>query len=125
MLSDARITEEPTVGMEVTGLDDRFTKITLSGRLDTPGVGQIETRFLAAAIQGGKSAVIDLSQVSFVASMGIRMFINAARTLRYRQAKLALYGAPAMVNDVFEHTALRDIIPIVATEEEAITAVES
>jgi hypothetical protein len=29
------------VGMEVTGVDDNVTKVTLTGRLDTPGVEDI------------------------------------------------------------------------------------
>jgi anti-sigma B factor antagonist len=116
---------ENTVGMEVTELGERITRITFSGRLDTPGVDKVETRFVAAVVPGGKSTIVDLAGVDFVASMGIRMFITVARSLRQRQAKLALYGAQSMVNEVFENVSLRDIIPIVADESEAITAVSS
>ena len=111
--------------MEVTELNDRLTRITLSGRLDTPGVDKVETLFVATVVPSGKSTIVDLSRVDFVASMGIRMFITVARSLRQRQAKLVLYGAQPMVNEVFENVSLRDIIPIVADEAEAITAVSS
>jgi anti-sigma B factor antagonist len=116
---------ENTVGMEVTELSDRLTRITISGRLDTPGVDKVETLFVAAVVPGGKSTIVDLSRVDFVASMGIRMFISVARSLRQRQAKLVLYGPQSMVNEVFENVSLRDIIPIVADETDAITAVSS
>lgn len=111
--------------MEVTELGDRLTRIILSGRLDTPGVDRVETLFVAAVVPGGKSTIVDLSRVEFVASMGIRMFISVARSLRHRQAKLALYGAQSMVNEVFANVSLHDIIPIVADETEAISAVSS
>ena len=42
-----------------------------------------------------------------------------------RQAKLAVYGASAMVNQVFEAVFLKKIIPICATEAEALAAVTS
>lgn len=111
--------------MEVTGLDDGLTKVTLSGRLDTPGVDRIEARFAAAVVPSGKSAIVDVSRVVFAGSMGIRMFITIARSMGLRQARLALYGAQSMVSEVFENVSLSEIMPIVATETEAITAVSS
>jgi anti-sigma B factor antagonist len=125
MLSGHIAIEENTVGMEVTELGNRLTRITLSGRLDTPGVGKVETLFVASVVPGAKSTIVDLSGVEFVASMSIRMFISVARSLRQREAKLALYGAQSMVNEVFENVSLREIIPIVADETEAISAVLS
>jgi anti-sigma B factor antagonist len=114
-----------SVEIAVTALGDQLTRVVFSGRLDTPGVDRIETLFVAAVVPGSKSAVVDVSRVEFVASMGIRMFITVARSLRMRQAKLALYGAQAMVSEVFENVCLGEIIPIVANETEAITAVSS
>jgi anti-sigma B factor antagonist len=63
--------------------------------------------------------------VDFIASMGIRMFITAARSMALRHAKLALYGAQSMVNEVFEHVSMTDFIPVVENEAEAIAAVSS
>jgi anti-anti-sigma factor len=113
------------VEMEVTGLSDSLTKIRLSGRLDTPGVDRIETLFVAAVVPGSKSTIVDVSRVEFITSMGIRMLISVARSLRIRQARLALYGAQDLVTQVFENCALSEIIPIVGNESEAITAVLS
>jgi anti-anti-sigma factor len=118
-------TGEKLVEMEVEGLENGLTKIILSGRLDTPGVDHIEARFVASIVPGNKSAVVDLSRVEFVASMGIRMFITAARSLALRHARLALYGAHSMVSEVFDSVSLNEIIPVVGSEAEAITAVSS
>ena len=109
--------------MEIVSLGDRLVKIALTGRLDTQGVDQVETRFIAAIVPGANNAIIDLSQVDFVASMGIRMLIAAARSLKMRQARLAVYGATPQVTDVFEAVALQKIIPICATEDDALNSV--
>ena len=116
---------EHTVGMEVTEVGDKITKVRLKGRLDTPGVDQIETRLVATLVPGGKSAIIDLSGVEFVASMAIRMLISLARGLRQRQAKLALYGMTSLVQETFESVTLSAIIPIAADETEALHLVSS
>jgi len=111
------------VEMDVKPLGARLVKVILTGRLDSLGVDEVETRFLASLVPEGNNAIIDLSQVDFVASMGIRMIAAAAKSLRTRQARLALYGADGRVSQVFELVSLGRIIPICATEAEALAAV--
>jgi anti-anti-sigma factor len=95
-------------------------KIVLTGRLDTAGVDQVETRFGAAVVPAGKNTIVDLSGVSFLASMGIRMLIATARSLSRKGGKLVMFGATPGVLDVIETAALSDIIPLAATESDAI-----
>ena len=109
--------------MSVTPLADRLVKVTLQGRLDSAGVDRVEVRFLAHLIPDGNSAVVDLSEVDFVASMGIRMLVSAARGLYPRQAKLALYGAQPSVLQVLEAVSLRQVMSVCTTEAEARSAI--
>lgn len=111
--------------MEVAELNDKITKVTLNGRLDTPGVDRIETRFVATLVPAGKNAIVDFSGVEFVASMGIRMLISVARGMRQRQAKLAIYNVPSLVQEIFQSVSLSDIIPIGSDENDARRLVSS
>ncbi len=86
--------------------------LSLIGRLDTPGVDSVETQLTAQLVPRGGRAMIDLSQVSFIGSGGIRMFITIARTLGRRGGKLVLYGAQPLVAQVFATTSLNDIVPV-------------
>ena len=106
--------------MEVTALDGEVSCIRLSGRLDATGVDRIETRFaMATARQGGKT-IVDLSGVSFIASLGIRLLISSARNAGLKRGKLVLYGATELVQGVLEQMAIDQIMPIVASEAKAI-----
>ena len=109
--------------MEVSDLGEDVLNVKLAGRLDTPGVDKIELRFTALLVPRGKNAVVDLSGVPFVASLGIRMFITVAKSLRAKRAKLALYAPQELVNEVFQNACLQDILPICASEAEAVEAV--
>lgn len=106
--------------IDISELDGNVTCIRLVGRLDSPGVDRIEIRFTAALAALGRPAVVDLSQVSFLASMGIRMFISSARALHVKGAKVVLFGASEMVQSVLDHVALDQIIPLAATQAEAV-----
>jgi anti-anti-sigma factor len=98
--------------MQVGDAGDGVLKVSLNGRLDTPGVDQIETQLTAHLVPRGARAIVDLSQVTFIASGGIRMFITIARALGKRGGKLALFGAQSLVAQVLETTSLNDIVPV-------------
>ena len=101
------------------------TKAELKGRLDTANVNDIELKFSAGVMPKAQPTVIDLTDVTFIASLGIRMLLTAARGLSRKGAKLAMFGANPAVMEIFETTALSDIIPILPNEAEAIAAVSA
>ena len=106
---------------EVAGV----TKASLNGRLDTSNVDKVETSFTASILPKGKNTAIDLTEVTFIASLGIRMLLTIARTLSQRGASLVMFGAMPNVHEIIETTALSDIIPLYVTEEEAIAALSA
>lgn len=99
------------------------TKAVLGGRLDSLSVGQVETQFVSNIVPKEQPAIVDLSGVSFIASLGIRMLLGTARALDRTGARLALFGANDDVMEIIETTALTEIIPVVGTESEALAAV--
>ena len=101
-------------------LIENVARIKLRGRLDTHGVDQVETKFTASVVPGGHDAVVDLSELSFVTSMGLRMFIGVAKALKRHNAKLVLFAAQPQVNEVFASASLSQIVPIVGNEAEAL-----
>ena len=100
------------------------SRISLEGRLDTRTVDQIGTRFTASAVAPGKNAIIDLSAVSFVSSMGIRLLLESARSLALKKAKLVVFGAQPLVMHSFETIGLGELISIAADETEALALLE-
>jgi anti-anti-sigma factor len=106
--------------IQVVELDSSVTGVRLAGRLDAPGADLIGIKFSAAVASPGRHAVVDLSEVSFLASMGIRLLISTARAVHLKGARMVLYGAQEPVRSVLEETAVDQIVPLVATEQEAL-----
>jgi anti-anti-sigma factor len=111
--------------MQINPLGDDRVKVILKGRLDTPGVDRVETRFVAAVVPAGRHTLVDLSEVEFVGSLGVRMFISVARSLRLKQAQLLLIAPQTQVHDMFDHVSLSDIIPICVDEAEALRTLDA
>jgi anti-sigma B factor antagonist len=91
---------------------DGVLRVSLIGRLDTPGVDRIEAQLTAHLVWRGTRAIIDVSQVAFIGSGGIRMFITIARALDRMGGRMVLYGAQPLVAQVLETTSLDYIVPV-------------
>lgn len=99
-----------------------ITGVRLAGRLDTGGAEQVELRLTSLVVPSARNAVVDLSGVTFIASMGLRILIATARALKLKGGKMVLFGAQGPVQGVLDDAALDQIIPIVATQEQALAA---
>jgi anti-sigma B factor antagonist len=111
--------------MQVTDDADGIVNVALIGRLDTPGVDRVELRLTATLVPRGARAIVDLSRVDFIGSMGIRMFISVARALARRQGKMVLYAPQPLVQQVFDTVALSEIIPVQPDAALALAAARS
>ena len=103
-------------------INSEINRIALSGRLDAAGASQIELPFTAIVSGGGRHVALDLTEVDFVASLGLRLLLSNARVLQRRERKLVIYGAQPEVMEVFETVALGSLIPVVQTQAEAAAA---
>lgn len=106
--------------MQVSEIERDITCVRLRGRLDAPGAEAIGVQFTAATAARGRPTIVDLSEVSFVASMGLRLLIANARTLSTKGVSMILFAPQAMVREVFDQAALDQLLQIVATEGQAL-----
>ena len=67
-----------------------------------------------------KHGLVDLSEVTFLASMGIRMLIAAARTIDRRGKRLVLIAPRPLVDQALRHSSIDDIIPVAPDLEGAL-----
>jgi anti-anti-sigma factor len=98
--------------MTLVEVADGVLNVALAGRLDTPGVDQVETQLSNAVAARNATALLDLSKVEFVGSMAIRMFMAVARAQAKKGLKVVLYAPQPLVSQLFDTVSLRDIIPV-------------
>lgn len=105
---------------ELVELGPTANKIVLVGRLDSVTVGNVETPLTAAVAATGRNAVLDLTGLEFLSSLGIRLLLSAARVVTRRGGKVVLFGAQPMVREVLSAMALDEVLPLVDTEAQAV-----
>jgi anti-anti-sigma factor len=97
--------------LEVQQLDGGIDRIKLAGRLDSAGVQEIDHRLSALTAARQAFILVDLSQVPFLASIGIRILLTNARVLRQHGGKMAP-SPQSLVEEVLKVTGIESIIPI-------------
>ena len=106
--------------MKITISDEvgATAKVGLVGKLDIAGA-EVVALPLAALAGGKKSLVVDLSGVTFLASIGIRHLVLATKALARKGGKLVLVNPTDAVREVLVTSGVTDLMPIVATDSAA------
>ena len=107
--------------MEMTAneLKNGITLIALQGMLDIMGVNQVETKFAGYCSGENARVLVDMSGVDYMASIGIRLLVTNAKSLRTRNGKMALLSPTTDVFNVLEMTDIPAIIPVYSNFESA------
>jgi anti-anti-sigma factor len=105
-------------------LPNGIEKIALAGRLDTAGAQQIDLPFTRLTATRPALIVVDLSQVSFLASMGIRTLLASAKALG-RGGRMVLANPQPLVQEVLKVAGIDELIPVYADLASACSALRS
>ena len=113
--------------MELIILDgnDDISHVVLRGSLDTGSIPSVDTRFLGATAAQNRSAIVDLSGLSYIASLGIGMLLGCAKSLHHKGHRMVLVAPIPAVEQVLRTVGMHEVIPIAATVEEGLRLARS
>jgi anti-anti-sigma factor len=107
--------------LQYSELDNNIRLIKLTGKLDVVGTGEIETKFAGYCSGDKVRAVVDLSEVDFLASIGIRLLTLTAKSIASRGGRMVLLNPIPEVQHVLEITGIPAMIPVYSHLESAET----
>jgi anti-anti-sigma factor len=102
-----------------------LTVVALDGRLDAAGVTEVQTQFIAETAGRKKPVIVNMEQVTFMASMGIRMLVEAAKSVKSSGGKLVLLKPQNLVEKSLKAAGLDVVVKIFHEEAEARAALVS
>jgi anti-anti-sigma factor len=98
---------------------DGVTVYRIAGRIDASSSQNLESAVGSAVSGGSPRVVLDMREVTFITSAGLRVIVMMARQAAAAKGNLAIFGLQPPVNEVFEIAGLQKIIPIASDETEA------
>jgi anti-anti-sigma factor len=101
----------------------RCDLVTATGRIDSQTAPQLEETLKTIAEDGRFNIILDLSQVSFVSSAGLRVMIATQKTCkRWNRGELVLASVPQRI---YETLDLAGFVPLFEFFDEVVEAVGS
>jgi anti-anti-sigma factor len=97
-------------------------KVNLAGRMDMEGVQAIDMKLTALTFIKKGLVLVDLSEVNFLVSLGIRILLSSTKALTSRGGYLALCNPQPNVLEVLNISGVSTLIPIYDNQEQAVEA---
>ena len=100
--------------MDITTLerDDGITHVVLSGRLDTTAAEELGQNISDATAGRDQPAIVDVSGIEFLASMGIGLLLANSKRLTKAGHKLVILNPQGMVDVVLKASRLDKVMAI-------------
>ena len=100
------------MNLEYSELDNGIRLIKLGGRLDLEGTNSIEKQFIQYCAGENVFVLVDLSEVTYLSSIGIPMLITSAKAISNRGGRMALLNPQANVRSVMDVTGVSNMVRI-------------
>ena len=109
--------------MKVTTTLGPVSVLSVSGYIDAATFPQLVKEADEVLNSGHVNLVLDLGGVDYVSSAGLRVLLMAAKAIKQKNGKLALYGLTETVQEIFEISGFDKILTISAEEADALNHV--
>jgi anti-anti-sigma factor len=99
--------------------NDSLTHVALRGRLDVTGVEDVELELTRHTVARRKPAIVDISAVDVLASIGVGMLVKRARSMHSHGLIFGVV-ATGLGKEILERLKVDTIFPVVPTYEDAL-----
>jgi anti-sigma B factor antagonist len=108
-----------TVNIERTQVGDKIV-LHVAGRMDADNAVQFEQQCESCISEGVTSLIIDLGDLKYISSMGLRSFVLFSQKLREKGGELRICRMNGLVQQVFEITRLNQVLVLHDSVESAL-----
>ncbi len=98
--------------------------LAVTGELDLRTSPELEERLAGAFDAGAELVILDLRQIEFMDSTGLRVLLGAHQRAQESGRRFALVRGADQVERVLTLTGVRDLLTVVDAPEELLTAGE-
>jgi stage II sporulation protein AA (anti-sigma F factor antagonist) len=99
--------------------------VSLEGQINSGNAAALEADLLSQLDKGEQRIVLDLTNLNYISSAGLRVVLVLAKRLKQSEGALTLCGMQPHVLEVFDISGFLAILVVTATREEALHQVAS
>ena len=104
---------------------DRIMIATVQGRVDGANAQEFQKALEDAIDETDRAVVLDLENVTYISSAGLRVILMIAKVLDRQDAELAVCSLSDAIREIFEISGFDKIVPVRASQSDAIAGFET
>lgn len=99
---------------------DGKTLVSMGSRIDSANAADVERDLMGLVDEGRTCLAIDMSNLEYVSSAGLRVFLVLAKRLKSSGGAMALHSMNPNVREVFEISGFVKVLTVTETREDAV-----
>jgi anti-sigma B factor antagonist len=116
-----RYAQEAPMKIETRKIHDVLV-VDMGGSLDSTSSGEAGDRIANIAKGEHKRVLLNLAELEYVSSAGLRVILRGAKLLQGKRGELKICNVKGPVRDVLETSGFKSLIKVYGTEQEAFSA---
>ena len=100
------------------------TIISVKGKMDAVSSPEFEKQLIKLIDQGEKDFVIDLGELEYISSAGLRVILATVKNLKEMEGRLSLCALKDMVKEIFEISGFVTLIPTYDSIDSALSQMQ-
>jgi anti-sigma B factor antagonist len=101
---------------------DAVLSMWVGGRLDGSNAEEFEADVKGAIAAGDRALVMDLADLAYVSSAGLRAILLTAKTLWDQEAEFVICSVPRSILEILEMSGFDKLLTIQPDRDEALAA---
>lgn len=101
---------------------DHCDLVSINGRIDSYTAPILSEKLIEITCQNRFNIILDLSEVSFVSSAGLRVFIDIQKICKKNEGEVVLVNVPQRVNETLELAGFAPLFKFYNNVDSAIKA---
>ena len=94
--------------------------VSLSGKMDVGLSMTVESELEELVDSGGINLILEISNVEYLSSSGIRVFISIMRKIKDKQGKIVLADVPETIKKILRTVDLEDLFEVYDSVDKAL-----
>ncbi len=116
---------EDVISMEINQTNiDNVPIVSVSGRIDGTTYKDLETLLNELIDQNKSEIILDLEEVVYISSVGLRVLLSALKKVRPNKGDVKLVSLQPFVREVFEITGFTKLFSVYPNQREALSGIK-
>ena len=103
---------------------DDIVTLELKGKLDSVTSSNLDETISRLLAAGNKKLILNLTDLNYISSAGLRVFLGAAKKLQYTKGRMTLANLRNEVKNVFDICGFTPLFEFFSSQQDALNSLQ-